>query len=891
MSNNNNNNNNPNAKIQALAERQMQSMSSSIAQYKNYQMQNAMKGPHRQHAQHQNQYQQHNEYQAYHDMEDDGQSDLDNTNLYIKGLWKDCTQVELDDLFKQFGVISQSRVYGDGVGFVRFEQGHEAKAAIEAMDKAKMDRCPDQLLVKYAFRKQRPNKRYIRVGDQVKQYDVEMIMNKNTNNVYLRCLPRGFTEPQLKGLCEPFGELTCTRLRESGVAFVRYRKSEDAQTAIRALNGRRFENHDETLLAKLANSDPFQPKIGFKQKQGFGDEEEIESVADSANTMTPSQGNMPGAGAPDMMHHGNQHQHQQPPPQESQQQQQRNQQSASHHQAQHIHHTAPPQQLQQQQQPPPPQQQQQPGGYNQYASAAQPYHSGYDQHHAAQHYNNQYDPPPVSYNHYLSPNHIAPYDQGTHYNNHYRGIPPGAPPGPMPAAYPHNYADPSYALQADPNAAVAPPPQHAVAAYPGAPYYATYPYAAYYTHPTQPAYVVPAPQAMAATAVNNVTTAPGTVTVTTPSATSPNTVAAGSSVQAATTSGATPTTAITTNTATTSTNNNVSAINASNSSAVNAATPSNNVNAVNASQQAQQQNAAQNTVTSPTAESKTAAASQQQSGKPGGGVALYTVPQVANGGIVYNPAANAFIPNALSVTSPPGSELSFRQHGANPMTGIGAGSDISSIASHVVSDIIANVHGGPAINVSKVAGHDNIGHISPALPQNKAQQQQQWPYISGNATVNAATTGSATSSQTGGIEQALKKLNIVPDNKPVDENKNNGNVNSGASNFEAAAASSTASASDMNAATSAIGQMQKMEAKTSNPHHVSKDLANRLHSVIHEWYPKKAGKLTGMFLQNHDQEKVIRYLGRPERLKKRIDTFVSLLENQMATMNKKPETD
>merc|ERR1719361_907747 len=205
-------------------------------------------------------------------------SDLDGTNLYIKGLWKDCTQVELDDLFKKFGVISQSRVYGDGVGFVRFEQAHEAKRAIGAMHGKKLDRCPDQLLVKYAFKKQRRDKRYIRVGDEVKQYpslEVEMIMNKNTNNVYLRGFPRGYTEQMLTALCEPYGELTCTRLRESGVAFVRYRKPEDAQNAIRQLNGKRFDNHNETLLAKYANSDPFQPKIGFKQHRQFEDEEDL----------------------------------------------------------------------------------------------------------------------------------------------------------------------------------------------------------------------------------------------------------------------------------------------------------------------------------------------------------------------------------------------------------------------------------------------------------------------------------------------------------------------------------------------------------------------------------------------------------------------------------------
>merc|ERR1719216_790888 len=85
--------------------------------------------------------QQHGQYSNMSSYDSSEPSDLDGTNLYIKNLWKDCTQVELDDLFKQFGVISQSRVYGDGVGFVRFEQAHEARRAIHAMHNKKMDRC------------------------------------------------------------------------------------------------------------------------------------------------------------------------------------------------------------------------------------------------------------------------------------------------------------------------------------------------------------------------------------------------------------------------------------------------------------------------------------------------------------------------------------------------------------------------------------------------------------------------------------------------------------------------------------------------------------------------------------------------------------------------------
>ena len=92
--------------LQTLAQRTMQNVNPALNQYNNYHRQSQF---------------------GMNDNMDSEPSDLDGTNLYIKGLWKDCTQVELDDLFKKFGVISQSRVYGDGVGFVRFEQPHEAR--------------------------------------------------------------------------------------------------------------------------------------------------------------------------------------------------------------------------------------------------------------------------------------------------------------------------------------------------------------------------------------------------------------------------------------------------------------------------------------------------------------------------------------------------------------------------------------------------------------------------------------------------------------------------------------------------------------------------------------------------------------------------------------------
>merc|ERR1719361_1695958 len=69
-------------------------------------------------------------------------------------------------------------------------------------------------------------------------------------------------------------------------------------------------------------------------------------------------------------------------------------------------------------------------------------------------------------------------------------------------------------------------------------------------------------------------------------------------------------------------------------------------------------------------------------------------------------------------------------------------------------------------------------------------------------------------------------------------------------------------------------------SKAVNPNAVTKSTANALHSLICKWYPDQAGKLTGMFLQNHDEEKVAKYLKREDRLKNKIVTFVRLLEQK-----------
>eukprot|EP00483_Globobulimina_turgida_P000469 UN00469 len=128
---------------------------------------------------------------------------------------------------------------------------------------------------------------------------------------------------------------------------------------------------------------------------------------------------------------------------------------------------------------------------------------------------------------------------------------------------------------------------------------------------------------------------------------------------------------------------------------------------------------------------------------------------------------------------------------------------------------------------------------------------------------------------------ALEKLQIVPDDKV------NGNLNGNLNEInEIVGNEDEDDGGDVVTDLEVIGGMAKGlgKPKKSNPHSVSRHVANKLHEVISTWYPNSsgkitAGKLTGMFLQNHDEDKVMKYLSRQDRLKKKIDAFVKLLSS------------
>ncbi|XP_051741338.1 ELAV-like protein 2 isoform X2 [Ctenopharyngodon idella] len=82
---------------------------------------------------------------------------IHNANLYVSGLPKTMTQMELDQLFSPYGRIITSRILVDritgvskGVGFIYFDLHTEAEEAIKGLNAQKPPGCTEPITVKFA---------------------------------------------------------------------------------------------------------------------------------------------------------------------------------------------------------------------------------------------------------------------------------------------------------------------------------------------------------------------------------------------------------------------------------------------------------------------------------------------------------------------------------------------------------------------------------------------------------------------------------------------------------------------------------------------------------------------------------------------------------------------
>jgi RNA recognition motif-containing protein len=183
-------------------------------------------------------------------------TDLEKSNLYVSNISTEVTDDGLRDMFAQFGAILNSRIMVDihtcksrGFGFVQFSKPNEAAKAVRAMDGSVHH--SQTLMVRLASRKTRQP-------------------GALTSKMFLRNVPAGVSEDELRRLCTRFGPVTTCAVRPDvqhgivtddttgGVSQVAYITFADVdttkRTSIALNNSKPWPTSIHPLLAKVLDS-------------------------------------------------------------------------------------------------------------------------------------------------------------------------------------------------------------------------------------------------------------------------------------------------------------------------------------------------------------------------------------------------------------------------------------------------------------------------------------------------------------------------------------------------------------------------------------------------------------------------------------------------------------
>lgn len=168
---------------------------------------------------------------------------MNKTNLIINYLPQMLTDNEFKNLFQSIGPVKAAKIvrhkstgYSYGFGFVEYASEADAARAIETLNGFQLQN--KKIKVAYS----RPG------GEEIKNA-----------NLYIRGIPKNMTDEEFENLMAPYGEIIQCRLlkeatggRNKGVGFVLYDQRNQAEDAIKKLNGLKIEGSTESLIVKYA---------------------------------------------------------------------------------------------------------------------------------------------------------------------------------------------------------------------------------------------------------------------------------------------------------------------------------------------------------------------------------------------------------------------------------------------------------------------------------------------------------------------------------------------------------------------------------------------------------------------------------------------------------------
>lgn len=182
-------------------------------------------------------------------------NDTSRTNIIINYLPQSMTQDDVFSLFSTIGEIENCKLIRDkvsgtgqslGYAFVNYKHPDSARKAIESLNGLRLQN--KTIKVSYA----RPSSETIKGA-----------------NLYVSGLPRHITQAEMDELFAPFGNIVTSRILydqqtglSKGVGFVRYDTRQEAEQAIKHLNGTVPAGTSEPVTVKFANSPTSLPATG-----------------------------------------------------------------------------------------------------------------------------------------------------------------------------------------------------------------------------------------------------------------------------------------------------------------------------------------------------------------------------------------------------------------------------------------------------------------------------------------------------------------------------------------------------------------------------------------------------------------------------------------------------
>jgi len=180
---------------------------------------------------------------------------LSETNLYIRGLSADTTDLDLQKMCEKFGTIVSTKAIIDnetnkckGYGFVDFDSTDSARKAVEKLQ-------ADGKLVQMAKKQE-----------------------EDPTNIYFSNLPDWIDDKALREMLEPYGDVVSTRIlrhqstsqsegKSKGVGFARMHLKEQCEKIIEKFNGQPLTDPNDPakatvkpLLVKFADGGPKKKK-------------------------------------------------------------------------------------------------------------------------------------------------------------------------------------------------------------------------------------------------------------------------------------------------------------------------------------------------------------------------------------------------------------------------------------------------------------------------------------------------------------------------------------------------------------------------------------------------------------------------------------------------------